>query len=608
MVRQSLISMAGARNANRWKFGLASITFAVLALFVAPDGAQQTSNAPSQDANPPGFRLRVSSSLVLVPVVVRDATGQPVSGLRKEDFKVFDRGQEQQIGQFEVESLTPAQPLTTTPASTGSANAASSSTVANTQPRYLAFYFDNLHVSVTDLQTARDAAVRFFASSLGPTDHVAIVTPEATVVDFTSDTVLIRDALRKLQVSSHARNKDIDCPKLSDYQASQIAEFPDNLNLDSWILARDEAANCLGIAIAPNGSSSGLILGQARAIVSQNDVLTRASLEGIDRLVQHLAQVPSGRRGIVLVSPGFLTMAQQFQIDRVIDRALRAQVIVDSLDPKGLPILLRTDAASAYVPKHGAAASAARNVDSTAEKLQIGVLDDIAQGTGGSFFYRNNDLQAGFAALTGAQVSYLLGFAPNDVKANGTFHPLKIILVPERKGMTVQARRGYFAPRQGSKDDNAGDQANQALAPPTSREDEAWHAKVQELLLAKTENAELSVDLNSTISADASEKRGLKVSAHVDTRTLRFDKEADRNTNTVIAVVGVFDSTDHLLQAQQRQAKISATDDELKGVTRKGIDFEFAFQLPAGSYRIRAVVTESRQHLVTATSHPIQIR
>src|SRR4029077_13325789 len=135
--------------------------------------------------------------------------------------------------------------------------------------------------------------------------------------------------------------------------------------LDSWILARDEAANCLGIAIAPNGSSSGLILGQARAIVSQNDVLTRASLEGIDRLVQHLAQVPSGRRGIVLVSPGFLTMAQQFQIDRVIDRALRAQVIVDSLDPKGLPILLRTDAASAYVPKHGAAASAARNVDST---------------------------------------------------------------------------------------------------------------------------------------------------------------------------------------------------------------------------------------------------
>jgi VWFA-related protein len=599
--------MHSARNAIRWKFGLASITFAVLALFVAPDDAQQTTNAAPQDANPPTFRLRVSSSLVLVPVVVRDARGQPVSGLRKEDFKVFDRGREQQIGQFEMESLGPAQPVTTAAISSGSATAAGSSGVANTQPRYLAFYFDNLHASQTDLQAARDAAGRYFASSLGPTDHVAIVTPEATLVDFTTDTVLIRDALRKLQVGSHARNKDIDCPKLSDYQASQITEFPDNLNLDSWIAARDDAVNCGGTAIAPKASPSGLILIQARAIVSQNEVLTRASLDGIDRLVQHLAQVPSGRRGIVLVSPGFLTMAQQFQIDRVIDRALRAQIIVDSLDPKGLPILLRTDASQAHVA-NGVAASAVRNVDSTGEKLQIGVLDDIAQGTGGSFFYSNNDLQAGFAALMGTQVSYLLGFAPSDVKANGTFHPLKVILVPERKGLTVQARRGYFAPQQGSNGDNAGDQANQLPAPPTSREDDAWHAKVQEQLLAKSETAELSVDLNSTISADPSEKRMLKVSAHVDTRTLRFDKEADRNINTVIAVVGVFDSTDHLLQAQQRQAKISATDEELKGVTRKGIDFEFAFQLPAGSYRIRAVVTESRQHLVTATSHPIHIR
>jgi hypothetical protein len=342
--------------------------------------------------------------------------------------------------------------------------------------------------------------------------------------------------------------------------------------------------------------------------VSQSEALTRASLDGIDRLIQHFAQVPAGRRGIVLVSPGFLMTSQEFQIDRVIDRALRAQVTIDSLDPKGLPILLRTNASEAYVPVHGAAAKATRNVDSTGEKFQSEVLDDIAKGTGGSFFHADNDLQGGFSALMGSQVTYLLGFAPSDVKANGNFHPLKVILVPERKGMTVQARRGYFARQLGSNGEKVDDPANQPLAPPASREDEAWHAKVQELLLAKSETAELSVDLDSTISADSSEKRTLNVSAHVDTRAVRFDRDADRNTNTVIAVVGVFDSTDHLLQAQQRQAKISATDDELKAVTKKGIDFAYAFQLPAGSYRIRAVVTESRQHLFTATSHPMQIR
>ena len=378
--------MPAARNPIRWKFSFASITFAVLALFVAPDGAQQTSNAPTQDANPPAFRLRVSSNLVLVPVVVRDANGQPVNGLRKEDFKVFDRGQEQQIGQFDVESLARSQSVSTTPASTGSANAPSSSNVTTTQPRYLAFYFDTLHARETDLQVARDAASRYFASSLGPTDHVAIVTPEATLVDFTSDTVRIRDALGKLQVSSHARNYSADCPKLSDYQASQISDYPDNLGLDSWIAARDEAKNCGFTAIASNASIPAFIVSQAHAIVSQNEALTRASLDGIDRLVQHFAQVPAGRRGIVLVSQGFLTLSQQFQIDRVIDRALRAQVIVDSLDPKGLPILLRMDASQAYVPLIGEAAKATRNVDSIGEKLQSEVLDDIARGTGARSF------------------------------------------------------------------------------------------------------------------------------------------------------------------------------------------------------------------------------
>src|ERR1700742_5023552 len=76
-----LLSMPSARNPVRWKFGLAAITFTALALFVAPDGAQQASTPPTQDANSPAFRLRVSSNLVLVPVIVRDAKGQPVTGL-----------------------------------------------------------------------------------------------------------------------------------------------------------------------------------------------------------------------------------------------------------------------------------------------------------------------------------------------------------------------------------------------------------------------------------------------------------------------------------------------------------------------------------------------
>ena len=66
-----------------------------------PAAQVQTNTTPN---NPPATRLKVTSNLVVVRVVVRDAQGKPVNGLRKEDFKLFDSGKEQPIAQFEAES------------------------------------------------------------------------------------------------------------------------------------------------------------------------------------------------------------------------------------------------------------------------------------------------------------------------------------------------------------------------------------------------------------------------------------------------------------------------------------------------------------------------
>jgi hypothetical protein len=41
---------------------------------------------------------------VVVRVVVRDAQNKPVENLKQEDFKLFDRGKQQSITQFAVET------------------------------------------------------------------------------------------------------------------------------------------------------------------------------------------------------------------------------------------------------------------------------------------------------------------------------------------------------------------------------------------------------------------------------------------------------------------------------------------------------------------------
>ncbi len=65
-------------------------------------GARQEKAAPGGGAQEVGDGdvVRVSTSLVKVPVTVRDREGNYVGGLRREDFSLFDEGAEQQIAHF----------------------------------------------------------------------------------------------------------------------------------------------------------------------------------------------------------------------------------------------------------------------------------------------------------------------------------------------------------------------------------------------------------------------------------------------------------------------------------------------------------------------------
>jgi VWFA-related protein len=66
----------------------------------------------------------------------------------------------------------------------------------------------------------------------------------------------------------------------------------------------------------------------------------------------------------------------------------------------------------------------------------------LAGGTGGNFFHNSNDLEAGFKALTKLpDYVYVLELSVDDVKPDGTYHPLKVKV--DRKDVQVQARLAY---------------------------------------------------------------------------------------------------------------------------------------------------------------------
>jgi VWFA-related protein len=68
-------------------------------------GGGVVSGTGQQQQDPQAFRFRTGVELINVTATVTDNSGRFVSGLRKEDFRIFEDGQEQQITHFNSERV-----------------------------------------------------------------------------------------------------------------------------------------------------------------------------------------------------------------------------------------------------------------------------------------------------------------------------------------------------------------------------------------------------------------------------------------------------------------------------------------------------------------------
>lgn len=538
-----------------------------------------------------GTVLRSTTRLVQLSVIVQDGKGQPVTGLKPEDFSVFDEGKPQNIATFTSETpatLEKPQPLPFNVFTNRFERLGQRPSTAT------AVLFDALNTQPQDQSRVRLQILKFL-QQLRPEDRVAIyaLTTQLQILqDFTQDSTALVNAVQKFLPKSTSA---LDASTVEQVDLVGMTGNPywgdlqNAINRSNAILSdrkttnRVEMTTAAFIAIGNHLSSvsgrksliwvsggfpfqlglADLTTGSAPSLAAQSPTLPAAAP----------AQAPTGGNtgGITPGRPddGTLNPIQRDSgtfrdaILRATKSLTRANIAVYPVDARGVGIEATADPSERNSSKH------AGNEEFFSRRSNWDTLNETADRTGGIAFYGSNDItNAMRKAADDGRYAYTLGFYPVGTKWDGKFHELKVKV--NTSGAKLRYRRGYYAGSEGEES-----------APEAKREIDA-------AATSPLESTALGV-LVSAVPVEPAAARKINLQVGLDTLQLSLSDESGHRKGAVDLLFLQRDAQGNALNAEQKRIGFDFNEQQYKDLVKSGIILQKSVAADRNATEIRVV-------------------
>lgn len=568
----------------------------VALVLTLPVVAQQTSPTPPSEDQV----VKISTNLIQIDVTVTDKNGKVVTGLKADDFEVFENGERQPISNFGFVSRTAGGAVAADPAKP----AGNLAQTSPQQPRgsannAIAIVLDDLNMSFASVYYARKALKKFVDEQMLPGDLVAIIRTGGGVgalQQFTSDKNVLYAAIDRIRwnplgasginaLTSVGQN-DTDVTDRWVHESTNIGS-----KTTTTILHRDNISDKKRTDMEANRNARDVEAG----------FKAQTSLGAVRYVISAMKALP-GRKTMFLFTDGLqiLSLSNHSSasgvygtLREVIDVANRSSVVVYTFDTKGLQSMSIQASDNTYEIIDGHRQLKERERTQDFRNSQEG-LSYFAEQTGGKALLNSNDLNGGIKRALDEQAGYyLLGYLPDTDTfdaAKRKYNKLEVKV--RRPGLEVSYRSGFF--------NTAADSAEPQLSVQT---------QIANALMSPFAQNDISLNMSAMYANDPADGSYIRSFLHIDAKNLKFTDDAEGWKKATFDIAAItFGDNGVPVESKESKYTIKTRGATYETMLARGFVYVLIMPLKkSGTYQYRVAVRDSETGKIGSASQIVDV-